>query len=126
MKRFWDNVDTESDCWLWTAGCFSNGYGCFWNGTRNVLAHRVAWELENGPIPEDMQVLHHCDVKPCQNPIHLFLGTPLDNMRDRDQKGRHGNKKKTHCKRGHPFDEVNTYYYADGKRECRPCRVYRR
>lgn len=91
-----------------------------------MLAHRVAWELEYGSIPEGMLVCHHCDVKSCQNPTHLFLGTPLDNMQDRDQKGRNSNTKKTQCKRGHPFDEENTYYYASGKRECRPCRVYRR
>ena len=55
-------------------------------GTR--LAHRVAWINVHGPIPEGMLVCHTCDNPPCINLEHLFLGTPKDNSRDRDKKGR--------------------------------------
>lgn len=56
-------------------------------GMRGV--HRVAWEAWNGTIPAGMWVLHHCDNPPCCNPAHLYLGTPADNNRDRDERGRH-------------------------------------
>ncbi len=51
-------------------------------------AHRLAWFKKHGPIPEGMQVLHHCDNPPCWNVEHLFLGSHQDNMADRDRKGR--------------------------------------
>ena len=57
---------------------------------RKVLAHRVSWEFANGPIPENMCVLHACDTPLCVNPEHLFLGTLADNMADKEKKGRHG------------------------------------
>ena len=82
---FWDGCIPEPNtgCWLWLGFISPDGYG-----TR--LAHRRAWELARGPIPDGMLVCHRCDVRHCVNPDHLFLGTHLDNMRDMIRKGRGG------------------------------------
>lgn len=89
--RFWSKVDRRkpSDCWPWTAGTNPAGYGRIGIGTTTVvLAHRLAWKLTNGPIPNGLWVLHRCDNPPCCNPAHLFLGTDTDNMRDATRKDR--------------------------------------
>ena len=87
-ERFHAKVNKTQGCWVWTAGKNSSGYGVFRVGDRMVLAHRVAWILAYGPIPEDAQVLHECDNPPCMCPEHLFLGDHLINMADMKAKGR--------------------------------------
>jgi len=67
------------------------GYG----RVSSVYAHRFIWELFNGPIPDGMCVCHHCDNPPCVNPSHLFLGSHIDNMRDKDTKDRSNNAAKS-------------------------------
>lgn len=91
--RFWMKVNKTDGCWLWTAATFAYGYGIFRVDGRNQYAHRVAWELTNGPIPDGLSCLHRCDVPGCVNPDHLFLGTQGDNARDRNAKGRAASKK---------------------------------
>ena len=94
-ERFWEKVDRTGDCWLWTGCKIKDGYGRF--GIRSYeleLAHRVAWELTYGPIPEGKEVCHTCDNPPCVNPAHLFLADHKMNMRDmvvkaRQSKGEH-------------------------------------
>lgn len=84
-ERFWSKVNRTSGCWLWTAAVNKGGYGKFGQGPkggRTLPAHRVAWELTHGPIPEGLCVLHKCDNPPCVNPDHLCLGTLSDNSRD--------------------------------------------
>ena len=123
-ERFWASVDPSGDCWLWQGAVHTDrgGYGAFQDGDGIKYAHRAAWELENGPIPEGMQVCHHCDNPPCVRGSHLFLGTQKDNIADMLAKGRGHEQKKTICPQGHPYDEENTRYRAGGGRECRKCR----
>jgi len=94
-ERFWAKVDRSGDCWLWTAGVWKSrgGYGKFQAGSsranaRVVYAHRQAWELTNGAIPEGAIVRHRCDNPPCVNPDHLVLGDQTDNLRDMQRRGR--------------------------------------
>jgi hypothetical protein len=90
LRNFWKKVDVQGpdDCWPWL-GCKNlKGYGNFRIGKLRYKAHRVAWELTYGPIPECLCCCHHCDNPACVNPKHLFLGTDQDNMDDMEVKGR--------------------------------------
>ena len=86
-ERFFSKVDKTESCWLWEGGIRGNGYG----GFDRRPAHRVSWEMNNGQIPDGMNVLHKCDVRICVNIDHLFLGTQSDNMNDMYAKGRGNN-----------------------------------
>lgn len=98
MIRFWSKVAVESpsECWQWKAARMRNtkfDYGIFnFNGLKRH-AHRIAWILTNGEIPNGVCVLHKCDNPPCVNPGHLFLGSKGDNARDRETKGRSHDRK---------------------------------
>ncbi|MBX3048618.1 MAG: HNH endonuclease [Anaerolineales bacterium] len=90
-KRFWSKVQIgpETECWNWTASTQSKGYGSFGiGGGKTALAHRVAYQLTKGPIPEGLLVRHHCDNRICCNPAHLETGTIADNNRDAVLRGR--------------------------------------
>lgn len=89
VERFWDRVKKTESCWLWTGMVNRSGYGIF-TPSKNYrrLAHRVVWVLTNGPIPDGLFVCHHCDVRNCIRPDHLFLGTQRDNIVDASRKGR--------------------------------------
>lgn len=90
-ELFWAKVDRRGDeeCWPWTGSKFTNNpYGRLRRGARTFKAHRVAWELTHGVIPQEMLVCHRCDNPPCCNPAHLFVGSLADNNRDRHRKGR--------------------------------------
>jgi hypothetical protein len=131
IEKFWTRVvrRPNNECWEWIGSTYQ-GYGVVQEalGSRghykNHKAHRLSYMIAYGKIPDGAFVCHHCDNPSCTNPSHLFIGTARDNNDDMISKGRHvgtRNWKKTHCKRGHPYDAENTYYYPDGRRFCRAC-----
>lgn len=91
-ERFSRNVSKRDDgCWLWLGNKRPNGYGQIQEGgkgSRTRSAHRVAYELANGPIPPGRVVMHSCDNRACVNPAHLSVGAPIDNTKDMIAKGR--------------------------------------
>lgn len=119
-SRFWAKVDIKLDtdlCWEWQAGKTEFGYGQFKvKSYQGINSHRVTWELFYGEIPDGLWVLHTCDNPACCNPNHLFLGTALDNARDKESKNR-GNKKGEHNS-GHKLTQAQVVYvrlrYAKG------------
>lgn len=99
IRRFWEKVEKSGNCWEWKAGKDEGGYGRFhcpgWHDSSNtmVAAHRFSWVVTNDEIPNHdsyhgMCVLHKCDNPSCVNPLHLFLGTNEENVRDMDEKKR--------------------------------------
>ena len=95
-ERYWSKVQKGESCWPWRACRTKRGYGQILVGSRTdgtrhlAYAHRVAYELTVGPIPNGLCVLHTCDNPSCVNPSHLWLGTVADNNRDCNAKGRRG------------------------------------
>lgn len=81
-------VFLDNGCWKYREDLEDDEYGRIMFQGKRVKAHRFAWEVYKGPIPEGKQVLHKCDYPPCVNPEHLFLGDHAANMRDMAQKGR--------------------------------------
>jgi hypothetical protein len=104
--RFWEKVNPDDDCWIWTGSRDRKGYGSFRGADgQTILAHRMAWLLEYGQIADELCVLHACDAPSCVRPDHLFLGTVAENNRDMAAKGRHATRTSLeHLRRGanHP------------------------
>jgi len=95
IEKFWSRVNRDgptmprmdTPCWVWT-GERSAGYGRIMIDPLPVGAHRFAWTLANGPIPDGLFILHACDNPPCVNPAHLRPGTDRENVGDMIARGR--------------------------------------
>jgi hypothetical protein len=127
-ERFWAKVQRTDGCWIWQGGKSKLGYGSIWGGPgnpRHLMAHRVSWELVNGPIPDGLHIDHLCRNPSCVNPAHLEPVTRSVNA----QRGLCGplgaadraKRQRTHCPQGHIYDEANTYVSETGARMCRTC-----
>lgn len=90
-ERFWSKVDIRGDdeCWEWLAGKDKNGYGIIQLNGRSVKAHRIAYLLRYGLIDNNLLVCHKCNNRSCENPAHLYQGTPQDNATDRVNADKH-------------------------------------
>lgn len=118
--RFWAKVDRRGpdDCWEWR-GSVWNGYGQFRSHGITVRAHRYAYELLVGPIPDET-LDHLCRNRACVNAEHLEPVSAVENAR-RGESVPAVNARKTHCKRGHEFTPENTYVWKPGHRACKTC-----
>lgn len=92
VKRFWSKVDVrpagQPGCWEWNAALKPNGYGWFCLDGKAISAHKMAWILSFGQIPQGKNVCHRCDNRKCVRPDHLWLGTQSENLTDMWRKGR--------------------------------------
>jgi hypothetical protein len=130
-SRFWAKVNKAGPlpehrpelgpCWLWTSAVDFGNYPILWVGEgRSVRAHRFAYGLLKGPIPDGLTLDHLCRVRHCVNPDHLDPCTAGENARRSPLAPYNVKARATHCHRGHAFDAKNTALHH-GRRECRAC-----
>lgn len=125
-ERFWRKTERSGDCILWTGALDEGGYGRFNIDGRSMRAHRIAFTLAHGPIPEGYVIDHTCRVRRCVH--HLEAVTNAENVR-RGRLAASNHKRgeaQTHCKAGgHPLSGENLKVNVNGRRECRECRRLR-
>ena len=116
LDRLADKMRVGDGCWEWTGGKTPQGYGM----VARRQAHRVVYELLAGPIPDGLVIDHLCRNRGCVRPDHLEPVTNRENLM-RGEGITAAFAAQTHCKRGHPFNDANTYRRPDGGRQCRAC-----
>lgn len=127
--RFWSKVSPApaDACWIWHGASNGRGYGNVGRNNKTYLAHRVAYELTFGPVPEGKDLDHLCKTKSCVNPTHLEPVSFLANMRRRYSDA--PDERETHCVHGHELTPENTLWAnhrtgrraGQSKRSCRSC-----
>lgn len=122
-ERFWSCVEPEPNtgCWLWAGTANRRGYGRFTGRDRRMQAHRFAYELLIGPIPQGLELDHLCRVTCCVNPDHLEPVTHKVNVL-RGLSPTADCAQRVSCPRGHPYDEQNTHWRRGGRRACKRCK----
>lgn len=113
LERYFEK-GTPEECWVWRGGLKPNGYGQFGldRQRRSAYAHRVAYTLYVGPIPDGLTLDHLCRNRRCVNPSHLEPVTAVENFR-------RAMAARTHCANGHPYDESTPI--RQGARNCAIC-----
>lgn len=118
--RFWSKVDKNRGCWIWQGVISTGGYGrYYWQG-RERQAHRIAYELLIGPIPEGLHIDHLCRTRACVDPSHMEPVTPGENVR-RGEAPMIVRSRASHCQKGHEFTPENCRFTKLGYRKCRTC-----
>lgn len=130
VTRFWIKVNKDGPipqcrpnlgpCWIWTAGCGSQGYGIHWVDGKKISSHRYSLQLAGINIPERMQPDHLCRIRRCIRPSHLEVVTHRENLL-RGEGFAATNAKKTHCPRGHSYSGYNVI--INKRRHLRSCRI---
>src|SRR3990167_7597395 len=120
LARFWSKVLKTQSCWIWQAAKTHNGYGRVKIQGHMYLAHRLAYELERGPIETNLTIDHTCRTPACVNPDHLEQVSMRENVL-RGKTITAKNAAKTHCYRGHPLSGANLFIRKNGRRRCRAC-----
>lgn len=130
--RFWNKTIREGpipeyaahlgSCWIWNGSLSCEGYGIFiLRGHIPIGAHVFSYKIAHGEVEPGKQIDHLCRVRCCVNPSHLEAVTIRVNVL-RGEGICAQNARKTHCKRGHPFDGTNLRTTPNGERICRQCR----
>lgn len=130
VARFWSKVDLrlEDECWPWEGAILSTrgggaGYGHFPIRGHNIVAHRIAYELLVGRIPEGLTLDHECRFRACVNVLHLEpVTSAVNTLRGFGPTAM--NARKTECLAGHELTDLNLYLTPSGRRQCRTCRRY--
>jgi len=131
--RFWAKVNKDGPvpakrpdlgpCWLWKPQGSMGGYGQFYLDGKPQLAHRAAYKILVGPIPDGLTIDHLCSVRHCVRATHLEAVTLAENLRRAEtwKNGAEASRAKTRCPNGHEYDEANTRITPSGRRACRAC-----
>ena len=106
-------VNEVTGCWEWQKNIQANGYGHIKEGGKAKLVHRVSFALHKGPIPEGAYVLHQCDNRCCVSPLHLFVGTALDNRIDMQSKMRHAHGERVNTAKLTEKEVLEIYAMSD-------------
>lgn len=120
IARFWRFVRKTETCWLWLGSKDQKGYGYFGLAGKNKKAHRIAWLITHGEIPDGLVIDHLCRVPSCVNPAHIEPVTNRENVL-RGISPLANFAKLTHCKYGHPLTGDNVTPRGYGRR-CKTCR----